>query len=165
MYCLLSRCSSPPGCRSVTWLLCLSVRTRHEALQKLAIFFQQSKDEFDDVPDGGGATPTKYSIHPLFHNISVLQCFLNLKTFFPLFSPSPSVWCKVLNHQVSLLSSIISMTSLLSPLMSISLIMVELRRGYLQITFKFKTVSTLVGVSSVMENHFYLKTQRLTVCM
>ncbi|XP_062284598.1 uncharacterized protein si:ch211-188c16.1 isoform X2 [Scomber scombrus] len=69
----------------------LHTQTRHEALQKLAIFFQQSKDEFDDVPDSGGATPTKYSIHPLFHNISVLQCFLNLKTSPPppLFFPPP----------------------------------------------------------------------------
>lgn len=33
----------------------LHTQTRHEALQKLAIFFQHSKDEFGD---GGGATPT-----------------------------------------------------------------------------------------------------------
>ncbi|XP_044076847.1 uncharacterized protein si:ch211-188c16.1 isoform X3 [Siniperca chuatsi] len=33
-------------------------RTRHEALQKLAIFFQHSKDEFGDIPGSGGATPT-----------------------------------------------------------------------------------------------------------
>ncbi|XP_059199802.1 FYN-binding protein 1 isoform X2 [Centropristis striata] len=33
-------------------------RTRHEALQKLAIFFQHSKDEFCDISDGGGVTPT-----------------------------------------------------------------------------------------------------------
>lgn len=37
-------------------------RTRHEALQKLAIFFQHSKDEFVDVLESEGATPTKYSI-------------------------------------------------------------------------------------------------------
>ncbi|XP_037642814.1 uncharacterized protein si:ch211-188c16.1 isoform X2 [Sebastes umbrosus] len=36
----------------------LHTQTRHEALQKLAIFFQHSKDEFGDIPDGGGATPT-----------------------------------------------------------------------------------------------------------
>ncbi|XP_054452570.1 uncharacterized protein si:ch211-188c16.1 isoform X2 [Anoplopoma fimbria] len=36
----------------------LHTQTRHEALQKLAIFFQHSKDEFDDISDGGGATPT-----------------------------------------------------------------------------------------------------------
>ncbi|XP_041848164.1 uncharacterized protein si:ch211-188c16.1 isoform X2 [Melanotaenia boesemani] len=35
----------------------LHTQTRHEALQKLAFFFQHNKDEFD-VPDGGGATPT-----------------------------------------------------------------------------------------------------------
>ncbi|TKS80191.1 FYN-binding protein [Collichthys lucidus] len=33
-------------------------RTRHEALQKLAIFFQHSEHEFDDILDGGGPTPT-----------------------------------------------------------------------------------------------------------
>uniref|UniRef100_A0A3B4TRW2 Si:ch211-188c16.1 n=1 Tax=Seriola dumerili TaxID=41447 RepID=A0A3B4TRW2_SERDU len=37
----------------------LHTQTRHEALQKLAIFFQHSKDEFVDVTDGEGATPTK----------------------------------------------------------------------------------------------------------
>lgn len=36
-------------------------RTRHEALQKLAIFFKHRKDEFGDIPDSGGTTPTKYS--------------------------------------------------------------------------------------------------------
>ncbi|XP_078120503.1 uncharacterized protein LOC144526747 [Sander vitreus] len=36
----------------------LHTQTRHEALQKLAIFFQHSKDEFSDIPDSGGATPT-----------------------------------------------------------------------------------------------------------
>ncbi|XP_076018459.1 uncharacterized protein LOC143010145 isoform X2 [Genypterus blacodes] len=36
--------------------------TRHEALQKLAIFFQQGKTEFSDVSESGGPTPTKYSI-------------------------------------------------------------------------------------------------------
>uniref|UniRef100_A0A3B4TRV1 Si:ch211-188c16.1 n=1 Tax=Seriola dumerili TaxID=41447 RepID=A0A3B4TRV1_SERDU len=36
----------------------LHTQTRHEALQKLAIFFQHSKDEFVDVTDGEGATPT-----------------------------------------------------------------------------------------------------------
>ncbi|XP_056912872.1 uncharacterized protein si:ch211-188c16.1 isoform X1 [Takifugu flavidus] len=36
----------------------LHTQTRHEALQKLAIFFQHSKDDCADVPDGGGATPT-----------------------------------------------------------------------------------------------------------
>ncbi|XP_031149193.1 uncharacterized protein si:ch211-188c16.1 isoform X7 [Sander lucioperca] len=37
----------------------LHTQTRHEALQKLAIFFQHSKEEFSDIPDSGGATPTK----------------------------------------------------------------------------------------------------------
>ncbi|XP_070700885.1 uncharacterized protein [Pempheris klunzingeri] len=37
----------------------LHTQTRHEALQKLAIFFQHSKEEFGDNPDSGGATPTK----------------------------------------------------------------------------------------------------------
>ncbi|XP_049453220.1 uncharacterized protein si:ch211-188c16.1 isoform X3 [Epinephelus fuscoguttatus] len=36
----------------------LHTQTRHEALQKLAIFFQHGKDEFGDVLDGGGPTPT-----------------------------------------------------------------------------------------------------------
>ncbi|XP_029309502.1 uncharacterized protein LOC115022598 isoform X2 [Cottoperca gobio] len=36
----------------------LHTQTRHEALQKLAIFFQHSKDVFDDIPDGAGAAPT-----------------------------------------------------------------------------------------------------------
>ncbi|XP_026229889.1 uncharacterized protein si:ch211-188c16.1 isoform X2 [Anabas testudineus] len=36
----------------------LHTQNRHEALQKLAIFFQHSKDEFADVLDGEGATPT-----------------------------------------------------------------------------------------------------------
>ncbi|XP_039671140.1 FYN-binding protein 2 isoform X3 [Perca fluviatilis] len=36
----------------------LHTQTRHEALQKLAIFFQHTKDEFSDIPDSGGATPT-----------------------------------------------------------------------------------------------------------
>ncbi|KAF3858652.1 hypothetical protein F7725_011853, partial [Dissostichus mawsoni] len=36
----------------------LHTQTRHDALQKLAIFFQHSKEEFDDIPDGGGVTPT-----------------------------------------------------------------------------------------------------------
>ncbi|XP_028283886.1 uncharacterized protein LOC114450135 [Parambassis ranga] len=35
----------------------MHTQTRHEALQKLAIFFQHSNDEFDDFPDGG-PTPT-----------------------------------------------------------------------------------------------------------
>ncbi|KAM3605402.1 uncharacterized protein V6R79_025002 [Siganus canaliculatus] len=37
----------------------LHTQTRHEALQKLAIFFQHSKEEFGHFPDGEGATPTK----------------------------------------------------------------------------------------------------------
>ncbi|XP_010769633.1 FYN-binding protein isoform X2 [Notothenia coriiceps] len=36
----------------------LHTQTRHDALQKLAIFFQHSKEEFDDIPDGSGVTPT-----------------------------------------------------------------------------------------------------------
>lgn len=38
-----------------------SLRTRHEALQKLAIFFQHNKDGFDDIPEDEGAASTKYS--------------------------------------------------------------------------------------------------------
>lgn len=37
----------------------LHTQTRHEALQKLAIFFKHRKDEFGDIPDSGGTTPTK----------------------------------------------------------------------------------------------------------
>ncbi|XP_042560926.1 FYN-binding protein 1 isoform X2 [Clupea harengus] len=36
----------------------VTAQTRHEALQKLAIFFQQSRGSFDDTTDNGGATPT-----------------------------------------------------------------------------------------------------------
>ncbi|XP_034558934.1 uncharacterized protein si:ch211-188c16.1 isoform X2 [Notolabrus celidotus] len=36
----------------------LHTQTRHEALQKLAIFFQHGKDDFDDIADNEGATPT-----------------------------------------------------------------------------------------------------------
>ncbi|KAM8838150.1 uncharacterized protein ACB058_014962 isoform 2-T2 [Synchiropus picturatus] len=36
----------------------LHTQTRHEALQKLAIFFQHGKNDFNDIPDGEGATPT-----------------------------------------------------------------------------------------------------------
>ncbi|XP_034411841.1 uncharacterized protein si:ch211-188c16.1 isoform X2 [Cyclopterus lumpus] len=36
----------------------LHTQTRHEALQKLAIFFQHRKDTFDDIPGSGGETPT-----------------------------------------------------------------------------------------------------------
>ncbi|XP_056277305.1 uncharacterized protein si:ch211-188c16.1 [Pseudoliparis swirei] len=36
----------------------LHTQTRHEALQKLAIFFQQRKDTFDDTPSSGRETPT-----------------------------------------------------------------------------------------------------------
>ncbi|KAI3375215.1 hypothetical protein L3Q82_021721, partial [Scortum barcoo] len=37
----------------------LHTQARHEALQKLAVFFQHSKNEFGDIPDSGGANPTK----------------------------------------------------------------------------------------------------------
>ncbi|XP_074544954.1 uncharacterized protein LOC141804434 [Halichoeres trimaculatus] len=36
----------------------LHTQTRHEALQKLAIFFQNGRDDFDDIDDCGGVTPT-----------------------------------------------------------------------------------------------------------
>ncbi|XP_076601150.1 uncharacterized protein LOC143329228 [Chaetodon auriga] len=36
----------------------LQTQTRLEALQKLAIFFQHSKEEFGDITDNGGVTPT-----------------------------------------------------------------------------------------------------------
>ncbi|KAL6104172.1 uncharacterized protein ACO6RY_13950 [Pungitius sinensis] len=35
----------------------LHTQTRHEALQKLAIFFQHGREEFDDIPNGNGVTP------------------------------------------------------------------------------------------------------------
>ncbi|XP_060900268.1 FYN-binding protein 1 isoform X6 [Labrus mixtus] len=37
----------------------LHTQTRHEALQKLTIFFQHSKNDFGDMADSEGATPTK----------------------------------------------------------------------------------------------------------
>ncbi|KAK5919105.1 hypothetical protein CgunFtcFv8_023028 [Champsocephalus gunnari] len=40
----------------------LHTQTRHDALQKLAIFFQHGKEEFDDIPDGSGVPPTKYNL-------------------------------------------------------------------------------------------------------
>nr|XP_020506106.2 uncharacterized protein fyb2 isoform X3 [Labrus bergylta] len=36
----------------------LHTQTRHEALQKLTVFFQHSKDDFGDMADSEGATPT-----------------------------------------------------------------------------------------------------------
>ncbi|XP_077414135.1 uncharacterized protein LOC144043911 isoform X2 [Vanacampus margaritifer] len=36
----------------------LHIQKRHEALQKLAIFFEHSRDEFGDVPESGAPTPT-----------------------------------------------------------------------------------------------------------
>ncbi|XP_008295738.1 uncharacterized protein LOC103368929 [Stegastes partitus] len=36
----------------------LHTQTRHEALQKLAVFFQHNKDELGDASDSGAATPT-----------------------------------------------------------------------------------------------------------
>lgn len=64
------------------FLLSSTFRTRHEALQKLAIFFQHSKDEFGDIPDGEGATPTKYSsLLSITSNITILEIilFISLK--------------------------------------------------------------------------------------
>lgn len=50
------------SCMSLFFLLLSSTfRTRHDTLQKLAIFFQHSKDDFGDSLDSAGATPTKYS--------------------------------------------------------------------------------------------------------
>ncbi|TWW72887.1 hypothetical protein D4764_15G0002810, partial [Takifugu flavidus] len=75
----------------------LHTQTRHEALQKLAIFFQHSKDDCADVPDGGGATPTKYQ-----GLLTVAQHCPFLCTdpsFFPSFIPF--VPGKVLEHQTS----------------------------------------------------------------
>ncbi|XP_060939697.1 uncharacterized protein si:ch211-188c16.1 isoform X2 [Limanda limanda] len=40
----------------------LHTQTRHEALQKLAIFFQHTKDEFVEADDVGGKTPTKFLV-------------------------------------------------------------------------------------------------------
>ncbi|KAM8850402.1 uncharacterized protein AB9W97_021599 [Spinachia spinachia] len=37
-------------------------QTRHEALQKLAIFFQHSRGELDDIPDGNAAPPANAKI-------------------------------------------------------------------------------------------------------
>lgn len=62
-----------PALISLSWF-----RTRHEALQKLAIFFQHSQEEFGDISESGGATPTKYSrlIEVSFSLFNVnIQCF------------------------------------------------------------------------------------------
>lgn len=123
------------------FFLSSTFRTRHEALQKLAIFFQHSKDEFGDIPDSGGATPTKYSsllritsyttILEIILFISLKICqwykklFLKLTArlffyfihFYPMKSADPP-----------------SKFALLSPLMS--LIMVKLRGGCLWISLK-----------------------------
>lgn len=102
--------------------LSLTFRTRHEALQKLAIFFQHGKGEFGDIPDSGGATPTKYStLLSITSTTTVLKvallsalmsysksvnskCFHKLKPVFPLYPPY-SIPQKVMSHQVSLQSS------------------------------------------------------------
>ncbi|XP_071347818.1 titin isoform X2 [Trachinotus anak] len=47
----------------------LHTQTRHEALQKLAIFFQHSKDELVDVADGEGATPTNAEPPSFLHAV------------------------------------------------------------------------------------------------
>ncbi|XP_073346652.1 uncharacterized protein [Pagrus major] len=47
----------------------LHTQTRHEALQKLAIFFQHSKDEFGDFPDSGGATLTNAETPNFLHAV------------------------------------------------------------------------------------------------
>ncbi|XP_030259684.1 uncharacterized protein LOC115573158 isoform X1 [Sparus aurata] len=47
----------------------LHTQTRHEALQKLAIFFQHSKDEFGDYPDSGEATPTSAETPNFLHAV------------------------------------------------------------------------------------------------
>lgn len=89
-----------PALISFSWF-----RTRHEALQKLAIFFQHNQEEFGDISESGGATPTKYSslIYVSFSLSNVnIQCFkfylflnncqgheLNF-IFFNLFSPMES---------------------------------------------------------------------------
>lgn len=65
--------------RLVVSVCCFSSRSRHEALQKLAIFFQHSKDEFADVPNGKGATPTKYR-----RLLIVTQQCCSFRCFFPL---------------------------------------------------------------------------------
>lgn len=48
--------------RNTSWALSNwnVLRNRHEALQKLAIFFQHTKDEFVDDAEAEGETPTKY---------------------------------------------------------------------------------------------------------
>lgn len=51
-------------------------RTRHEALQKLAIFFQHTKEEFGDLSESGGATPTKYS-----NLLSIILNFIFILTY------------------------------------------------------------------------------------
>lgn len=127
------------------FLLSSTFRTRHEALQKLAIFFQHSKDEFGDIPDGEGATPTKYSsLLSITSNITILEIilFISLKIcqwykkiflkltsrlfflfypFYPMKSADPP----------SKFTVFVSMTPLLSPLMSPSLIMVKAKRRVL----------------------------------
>ncbi|XP_036940412.1 phosphatase and actin regulator 4-A isoform X6 [Acanthopagrus latus] len=47
----------------------LHTQTRHEALQKLAIFFQHNKDEFGDFPDSGEATPTTAETPNFLHAV------------------------------------------------------------------------------------------------
>lgn len=76
-------------------------RSRHEALQKLAIFFQHNKDEFADVPDNVGATPTKYRRLLTLPQQSTFSFFFPLSSslLFPSFIPS--IPAKVLKQQVS----------------------------------------------------------------
>ncbi|XP_045906876.1 uncharacterized protein si:ch211-188c16.1 isoform X2 [Micropterus dolomieu] len=77
----------------------LHTQTRHEALQKLAIFFKHRKDEFGDIPDSGGTTPTKYMLSHqtscvLLRSLHILNRRLTLQSwnsFLPRhYMPTPS---------------------------------------------------------------------------
>ena len=47
--------------KDVTQSLPPNATTRHEALQKLAVFFQHKKDDFSDLVETGEQTCRKYS--------------------------------------------------------------------------------------------------------
>ncbi|KAK5859580.1 hypothetical protein PBY51_021129 [Eleginops maclovinus] len=56
----------------------LHTQNRHEALQKLSIFFQHSKEEFRDIPDVG-VTPTKRAAERFKVNVTFCIC----SSFYP----------------------------------------------------------------------------------
>ncbi|XP_062260323.1 uncharacterized protein si:ch211-188c16.1 isoform X3 [Platichthys flesus] len=75
----------------------LHTQTRHEALQKLAIFFQHTKDELVEADEVEGKTPTKYSLFSFHETIVCVKKTVSNRNII-----SFSVLFKVLNHQVSL---------------------------------------------------------------